>query len=55
MNIEEQMSLVFNKLSKESQFYLLSLANMAKIAEAGALKRNNINKNKHDEVQNLGE
>lgn len=44
MNVQEEMSLIFNKLSKESQCYLLSLANMAKIAEDSAFKKNNSDK-----------
>ncbi|WP_158644476.1 hypothetical protein [Clostridium ihumii] len=44
MDRVEKMSLIFNKLSKESQYHILSMANMAKIAEAGVLKRFDENK-----------
>lgn len=39
MTKEQKMSLIFNKLSQESQGYILNMANMAKIAEDGALKK----------------
>lgn len=50
MNEKEEMLLIFNKLSKDSQCYILNMANMAKIAENGALKnilKTNFSKDKH--------
>lgn len=38
MNKNENMALIFNKLSKDSQRYLLNMAIVAKVAEESVVK-----------------
>lgn len=38
MTAQDNMSFIFSQLSKDSQRYLLNMANMAKVAETGKEK-----------------
>lgn len=50
MREEENIILVFNQLSKESQLYLMNMANMARIAESS--KQKELEKNKTQSKMN---
>lgn len=50
MREEENIILVFNQLSKESQLYLMNMANMARIAESS--KQKELEKNKAQSKMN---